>query len=111
MGKTVPSYRNALEFEIQRWKGFRKALGSEEDREAFDELMDMCRNNATASGNACNPVIFEPMAMSIILSQEKKMLKLGYKLQEVIWQRIKAQTESNQSKQACSSNSDKPSIL
>jgi hypothetical protein len=49
--------------------------------------------------------------MSIILSQEKKMLQLGYKLQEVIWQRIKAQTESNQSEQAKSSNSGKPSIL
>jgi hypothetical protein len=26
MGKTVPSFRMALEFEIERWKGFRKAL-------------------------------------------------------------------------------------
>jgi hypothetical protein len=31
MGKTVPSYRMALEFEIERWKGFRKALQSKED--------------------------------------------------------------------------------
>ena len=59
MGKTVPSYRMALEMEIESWKGFRKALNSEEEREAFDELMDMCRNNAMASGNACNPIIFE----------------------------------------------------
>jgi hypothetical protein len=43
MGKTVPSYRMALEFEVERWKGFRKALQSGEDREAFEELMDMCR--------------------------------------------------------------------
>jgi hypothetical protein len=56
MGKTVPSYRMALEMEIERWKGFRKALNSEEEREAFDVLMDMCRNNAMASGAACNPV-------------------------------------------------------
>ena len=58
MGKTVPAYRMALEFEIERWKGFKKALNSEEDREAFDELMDMCRSNAMASGAACNPIIF-----------------------------------------------------
>jgi hypothetical protein len=45
MGKTVPSFRMALEFEIERWKGFKKALTREEDREAFEELMDMCRNN------------------------------------------------------------------
>ena len=49
MGKTVPSFRMALEFEFERWKGFRKALTSEEDREAFEELMDMCRNNAMAA--------------------------------------------------------------
>ena len=65
MGKTVPSFRMALEFEIERWKGFRKALDSEEDREAFEELMDFCRNNAMASGAACNPIIFESMVMSI----------------------------------------------
>jgi hypothetical protein len=86
MGKTVPTYRMALEFEIERWRGFRKALNSEEDREAFDELMDMCRNNAMASGNACNPVIFEPMVMSILLAQRKKMQELEYKLNEVLWQ-------------------------
>ena len=55
MGKTVPSYRMALEFEIHRWKRFWNALPSEEARVAFDELMDMCRDNGMASGNACNP--------------------------------------------------------
>jgi hypothetical protein len=34
----------------------------------FDMLMDMCRNNAMASGNACNPIIFEPMVISILLA-------------------------------------------
>jgi len=76
MGKTVPSYRMALEFEIERWKPFRKALQSEEEREAFDWLMDMCRNNAMASGAACNPVIFEPMVMSILLAQRKLLQEL-----------------------------------
>ena len=57
MGKTVESYRIALEEEIHRWDGFARAL-RKEDREAFEELMDMCRSNAMASGNACNPIIF-----------------------------------------------------
>jgi hypothetical protein len=35
----------ALECEIDRWKGFREALPSEEEKEAFDELMDMCRKS------------------------------------------------------------------
>jgi len=88
MGKTVPSYRMALEFEIERWKSFRKALQSEEEREAFDWLMDLCRSNAMASGAACNPVIFEPMVMSILLAQRKLLRELEYKLNEVLWQEI-----------------------
>jgi hypothetical protein len=77
MGKTVPSYRMALEFEIEGWKFFRKALQSEEAREAFDWLMDICKNNAMASGAACNPVIFEPMVMSILLAQRKLLQSLS----------------------------------
>ena len=101
MGKTVPSYRMALEFEIEGWKGFRKALQSEEEREAFDWLMDMCRNNAMASGAACNPVIFEPMVISIALAQTKKICELEFKLNELLWQRVCAhenekETESKQ---------------
>jgi hypothetical protein len=91
MGKTVPSYRMALEFEIQRWKSFRNALPTEKERAAFDMLMDMCRNNGMASGAACNPIIFEPMVMSILLGQQKKLRELEYKLTAVLWQKICAQ--------------------
>jgi len=87
MGKTVPAYRLALEGEIARWKGFRNALSNEEERVAFDVLMDMCRNNGMASGAACNPIIFEPMVMSILLMQQKKMQKLEYKLTDLLWKK------------------------
>jgi hypothetical protein len=80
MGKTVPSYRMALEDEIHRWKSFRDALPNEAEREAFDVLMDMCRNNVMASGAACNPIIFEPMIMSILLAQQKKIRVLENQL-------------------------------
>jgi hypothetical protein len=79
MGKTVESYRMALESEIGRWNGFARAL-RKEDREAFEELMDMCRSNAMAAGNATNPIIFEPMVMSILLSQQKRLRKLEQEL-------------------------------
>jgi hypothetical protein len=39
VGKTVESYRLALESEINRWNGFARAL-RKEDREAFDEELD-----------------------------------------------------------------------
>jgi 2,4-dienoyl-CoA reductase-like NADH-dependent reductase (Old Yellow Enzyme family) len=75
MGKTVPSYRLALDEEIGRWKGFTEALRSD-DREAFEQLMDACRSYASAGSNSTRPVMFEPMAMSIMLSQQKKIVKL-----------------------------------
>ena len=99
MGKTVPTYRMALEFEIHRWKGFRKALSDKEDQDAFECLMDMCRNNAMASSSACNPVIFEPMTLSILIAQKKKLQELEYQLNEVIWQEICAQYQLRTEKQ------------
>jgi len=50
------------------------------DREAFDELMDMCRKYASESGNATNSIIFEPMIISILLGQQKRLLKLEQEL-------------------------------
>lgn len=75
MGKTVPSYRMALEDEIRRWNGFAKALRIE-DRKAFEALMDACRSYASAGSNATQPILFEPMIMSILLFQQKKLSRL-----------------------------------
>ena len=63
---------------------FARAL-RKDDREAFEELMDMCRSFASPSGNATNPVVFEPMVMSIILAQGEKIRELEYSLNEVLW--------------------------
>ena len=84
MGKTVPSYRIAIEDEIGRWKGFRAGLPSEEEKQAFDELMDLVRGNAMAGGNACNPILFEPMAMSILLGQQKRIRTLQKKIDALL---------------------------
>jgi hypothetical protein len=82
MGKTVESYRMALEDEINRWSGFEKALRIE-DKEAFDALMDACRSFASAGSNATNPILFEPMTMSILLSLQKKVSRLEKALDAV----------------------------
>jgi hypothetical protein len=79
MGKTVESYRMALEDEIRRWKGFAKALRSE-DREAFETLMDACRSYASAGSNAVQPILFEPMIMSMLLSQQIRWQRLQKEL-------------------------------
>ena len=82
MGKTVESYRIALEDEVQRWNGFAKALRND-DREAFEQLMDSCRSYASAASNATRPVMFEPMALSILLFQQKRLIKLEKELNAV----------------------------
>lgn len=74
MGRTVESYRTAIEEEIQRWKGFANAL-RRDDREAFETMIDACRGYASAGGNAAQPILFEPMVMSILLSQQKQLQK------------------------------------
>ena len=82
MGKTVESYRMALESEINQWSGFARAL-RRSDREAFDELMDMCRSYASESSNATNLIIFEPMVMSILLFQQKRIKQLEREIKAI----------------------------
>jgi hypothetical protein len=79
LGKTVETYRMALDDEICRWKGFANAL-RREDREAFGALMDACRGYASAGSNAVQPVLFEPMVMSMLLSQQVRLQRLEKKL-------------------------------
>ncbi len=88
MGKTVPSYRVAVEEEIGRWKGFRNSLASDAEKQAFDELMDLVRGNAMAGGNACNPILFEPMAMSMLLGQQKRIMTLQRKIDALLVDRL-----------------------
>lgn len=82
MGKTVESYRMALEDEIARWAGFAKALRIE-DRAAFDALMDACRSFASAGSNATQPILFEPMILSMLVSQQKKIAQLETRLDAI----------------------------
>jgi hypothetical protein len=86
MGKTIESYRMALEDEIHRWNGFQKALRTE-DRVAFEALMDACRSFASAGSNATQPILFEPMIMSMLLSQQKKIIQLEKALDAIKSQR------------------------
>jgi hypothetical protein len=82
MGRTVPSYRMAIEDEISRWSGFAKALRID-DKAAFDALMDSVRSYASAGGNATMPILFEPLVMSILLSQQKKIMTIEKSLDAV----------------------------
>jgi len=82
LGKTVESYRMVLDREVQRWSGFARAL-RKQDRAAFNQLMDICRNYGSAGSNATRPVVFEAMVMSILLHQQKNLNELETKLRAI----------------------------
>jgi len=82
VGRTVPSYRQALEGEVRRWKGFRKALRGK-TVEAFDEMMKTCRIYASAAGMATRPVLAEAMFMSILVGQQKELMEIRKSLERL----------------------------
>jgi hypothetical protein len=80
MGKTVPSFRMALESEIGSWRSYRRALKIG-DRRIFDELMSHTRSHASASGNAVKTSPYETMILSILLEQQKAIARLKRELE------------------------------
>ena len=82
LGRTVPSYRQALETEIASWEGFRKAL-RDRDMEAFDEMMNACRMHASAGSMATRPILIETMFMTVLLSQQKRLMEIAENLERL----------------------------
>jgi hypothetical protein len=82
MGRTVPSYRQALEREIETWKGFRRAL-RKKDAEAFDRLIDYCRLLASAGSMATRAILLEAMFMSILIQQDKMVTEVKERLERL----------------------------
>jgi hypothetical protein len=82
LGRTVASYRQALEIEIAKWESFKKAL-READAEAFNRIMNACRMYASAGSMATRPILLEAMFMSILLSQEREIAKIRERLDRV----------------------------
>jgi hypothetical protein len=82
MGRTVPSFRPALEMEIESWKAFRRAL-SPEERKTFDQIMDYARIHADAGSMAARPVLSEILFISFALEQEKRIEELEKRIREL----------------------------
>ena len=72
MGRTNPTYRDALRALEERWTEFRRAL-RRRDQPRFDQLFEYARGHADASGllNHQNPLL--PALVSIDLEQEARL--------------------------------------
>ena len=75
MGRTVPTWRNRVESELNALNAFRRALNSS-DREALDELMNGVRNRRAAGGMLPSVDVWKPMLISMILESYKKIAEL-----------------------------------
>ena len=75
MGRTVPTYRLALERMAQQWSEFRRAL-RREDREAFDSLVNRARMHSSAATYAISVDPSESAFLSMLLEHEKELMRL-----------------------------------
>ncbi len=82
MGRTVPSFRPALEHEIESWKDFKRALRPEE-RRVFDKLMNYARIHADAGSLAGRPILSEILFISFAIEQEKRIELLESRITEL----------------------------
>ena len=81
MGRTVATYRLALESMAQQWNDFRRALRSG-DKEAFDALMNRARMHASAATYAISMDPTESALLSMLLEHEKEILALRKELEK-----------------------------
>jgi len=82
MGRTVPSFRPALEHEIESWKDFKRALRPKEQK-IFDKLMNFARIHADAGSMSARPMLSEILFISFAVEQEKKLEMLEEKVEEL----------------------------
>ena len=72
MGRSVPTYRMKLEELIAELSPYRRAL-REDDRAAFDALMNRARRYASAAGYQASADPMETAVLSMLLGLEKEM--------------------------------------
>jgi len=82
IGRTVPSFRPALEHEIESWKDFKRALRPEEQK-IFDKLMNFARIHADAGSISARPLLSEILFISFAIEQEKRIAMLERKVAEL----------------------------
>lgn len=79
MGRTVPTFTNILDQELESWSKFRHALRAE-DREAFDELFRAAKHHLAENFYSMRTVPFESIMMSVAVEQLKRIRQLEARL-------------------------------
>jgi hypothetical protein len=82
MGRTIPSFRIALDMEKEEWKPFRNALDKSERKE-FDDMFDIPRLYLTACSNSVQLVPLHPIIMSILFHHYKELTEIISEVEQI----------------------------
>jgi hypothetical protein len=82
MGRTNPTYRDALDRYESSWRPFRRALRAEATAD-FDRLFDRASEFAGPSGQVNPADPHRTAVMAILLSQERELRRLGERVDEL----------------------------
>ena len=75
MGRTIPTFTNLLDAEIASWSKYRRGLRVA-DQGAFDDLFRAARIHLAENFYAMRTIPFESMVMSMLVEQQKEILRL-----------------------------------
>ena len=70
MGRTVPTFTQVIQQEMESWSKFRRGL-RKEDQEAFDEIFRAARMQLASSAYAARPIPFESVIMAALIAQQR----------------------------------------
>ena len=82
MGRTIPSYRMAIDMEIATWKPFKDALRKPE-KDIFENMLLRSKLYASAGGMATRPIVLEAMFISILLDHHIRLLELAAEIEKL----------------------------
>ena len=81
-GRTVLSYRQALNREVGSWSEFRRGL-SPDDQACFDDIANMARQHADASSLAARPLMSENVFMSVLVALTRQVRELRARVEHL----------------------------
>ncbi len=73
MGRTVPTYRQALEERLRRWEEFGRLLTTPEERAAFDALIRGARRYIAQATYVGSPDLLESLLLSVLLDLARQL--------------------------------------
>ena len=80
MGRTIPTWRIAVDQKIAELSRFKQFLRGE-DRAVFDELLTQCKLYAAEAGVLASPVKEVPLLLSMIFVHHEKLAELEKRLE------------------------------